>query len=182
MTTLPAEMVTRLRTAEPTYREIGATAGVLPDGYRHLRRTVRIGSGPAVFEAAATAVLGWQVQLRAGLRVSASSATAQAGTVVTLGLGLLPLTAPCRVVYVVADLRRRGFAYGTLPGHPESGEESFVVEHQDDDMVSFTITAFSRPATPLARAAGPVGVAVQHWITARYLRALRHARMSDLDA
>jgi uncharacterized protein (UPF0548 family) len=179
-TVLPAEVVTRLRAAEPTYREVGATADVLPSGYRWQRRSVRVGSGNAVFEAAAAAVLGWQVQLRAGLRVSASSAMAQAGTVVTLGLGPLPLTAPCRVVYVVADPRRRGFAYGTLPGHPESGEESFVVERHDDDTVSFTITAFSRPATLLARATGPVGVAVQDWVTGRYLRALRHARMSNL--
>lgn len=171
VTLLTTAMVTRLRTAVPTYREVGATAGELPSGYRHLRRTVRVGAGSAAFEAAAEAVLGWQVQLRAGLRVAASSATVRAGTVVTLGFGRL-VTAPCRVVYVVEDPRRRGFAYGTLPGHPERGEESFVVEHHGDGTVSFTVTAFSRPATPLARAAGPLGVAVQRWITGRYLRAL----------
>ncbi len=68
--------------------------------------------------------------------------------------------------------RRRGFAYGTLPGHPESGEEAFIVEQHDDDSVTFTITAFSRPATWLARLGGPLGRAVQDRVTARYLRAL----------
>jgi uncharacterized protein (UPF0548 family) len=172
VTLLSGERVTRLRAAEPTYPEVGATAGVLPSGYHHLCRTVRIGAGPAVFETAAEAVLRWQVQLRAGLRVASSSAAARAGAVVTLGLGPLPITAPCRVVYVIEDPHRRGFAYGTLPGHPERGEESFVVECHDDGTVSFTVTAFSRPATLLARAAGPAGVAVQRWITGQYLRAL----------
>jgi hypothetical protein len=47
-----------------------------------------------------------------------------------------------------------------------------VIEHHDDDSVSFTITAFSRPATRLAKIAGPLGAVVQRQITAAYLRSL----------
>jgi uncharacterized protein (UPF0548 family) len=36
---------------------------------------------------------------------------------------LWPRDVPCRVVYVVDEPRRAGFAYGTLPGHPEIGGE-----------------------------------------------------------
>ena len=171
---LPADVAERLRTAELTYGEVGATATAPPSGYRHLRRTVRIGTGRATFETSTEALLGWQVQLRAGLRVASSSRRAEPGTVVRLGWGAGPLrlTAPCRVVYTVDEPHRRGFAYGTLPGHPESGEEAFVVEWHDDGSVTFTVTAFSRPATWPSRAAGPAGVAVQYWITRRYLRAL----------
>jgi len=86
--------------------------------------------------------------------------------------GSLRLRAPCRVVYVVDEPRRRGFAYGTLAGHQESGEEAFMIEHHDDDSVSFKVTAFSRPATRLAKIAGPLGAVVQRRITARYLRSL----------
>ena len=39
------------------------------------------------------------------------------GSEVIVHLG--PVRAPCRVVYVVDEPDRRGFAYGTLPGHPE---------------------------------------------------------------
>jgi uncharacterized protein (UPF0548 family) len=39
--------------------------------------------------------------------------------------------------------------------------------------VSFTITAFSRPSTAIARIAGPAGRLVQSWIATRYLRSLR---------
>ncbi len=158
-----------------TYSEVGATAGELPARYHHLMRRVIIGRGHQVFADAAVAVTGWQVQLRAGLTVSASAPTATPGAVAVLGLGIGPLRlgAPCRVVYTVDDPRRQGFAYGTLAGHPESGEEAFIVEHRDDDTVSFTVTAFSRPSTALARVAGPGGRLVQSWITTRYLRSLR---------
>jgi uncharacterized protein (UPF0548 family) len=90
-----------------------------------------------------------------------------------LGLGIGParLNVPCRVVYLVDDPCRRGFAYGTLPGHPESGEESFIIERRNDETVTFTVTAFSRPATWLAKAAAPIGRAIQRRITDRYLTA-----------
>jgi len=84
-------------------------------------------------------------------------------------LGPLKFTAPCRVVYVNSEADKAGFAYGTLPGHPESGEESFVLELRQDGTVTFTITALSRPATLLARFAGQIGRAVQGRITDRYL-------------
>jgi uncharacterized protein (UPF0548 family) len=171
---LPAGTRDRLAKARFTYGEVGATAGQLPAGYRHLARRAVVGQGHQVFAGAGDAVTSWQVQLRAGLTVSASAPTALPGTVFMLGLGVGPLrvSAPCRVAYVVDETRRRGFAYGTLPGHPESGEEAFIVEHHDDGTVTFTVTAFSRPSTAFARAAGPAGRLIQDWMTTRYLRSL----------
>jgi uncharacterized protein (UPF0548 family) len=171
---LGPEVARRLREAELTYPEVGQTAGVLPPGYHHLYRNALIGSGTEAFANAAQALLSWQVQLRAGLRVSPSSAIAEPGTVVVLGLrtGAIRIGAPCRVVYVVNEPHRRGFAYGTLPGHPERGEEAFIIELHGDGTVMFTITAFSRPATLRAKAAGPAGRAIQRRITTRYLNAL----------
>ena len=67
---------------------------------------------------------------------------------------------------------RVGFGYGTLPGHPESGEESFVVELRPDDSVVLVVQAFSRHAAWFTRLAGPVGHLGQRLITERYLRAL----------
>ena len=172
LTALPAALRDRLASAELTYQEVGATAGDLPAGYRQLACSVPIGHGHRVFAAAGEAVCRWQVQMGAGLRVAASAPTAVPGAVVILGLGIGPLhlRAPCRVVYAVEESRRRGFAYGTLPGHPESGEEALIVEHHDDDTVSLEVVAFSRPATRLGKIAGPLGAVVQRRITARYLR------------
>lgn len=60
----------------------------------------------------------------------------------------------------------------TLPGHPERGEEAFLIEEHRDGAVSFTITALSASATLLAEAADPAGRALQRRITIRYLHAL----------
>jgi len=174
LTLLTDAVAARLSAAGLSYREVGQTAGVLPAGYHHQRRTAAIGSGPDVFTGAVSALLSWQVHLRAGLRVRASSDHAAPGAVLILGLGagLLRLAAPCRVVYAVDEPGRQGFGYGTLPGHPVSGEEAFIIERSADGTVSFTITAFSRPASRLATVAGPAGRAIQRHTTTRYLRAL----------
>jgi uncharacterized protein (UPF0548 family) len=66
-----------------------------------------------------------------------------------------------------------GFAYGTLPGHPEQGEESFVVTMAPDQSVRFTIASVSRPGDPLVRLAGPLARGIQFLATKGYLRALR---------
>ena len=69
----------------------------------------------------------------------------------------------------------RGFAYGTLPGHPESGEERFVVELMPNDDVMLHITAFSKQARLYARLAGPLSRLIQRFMTDRYVDALRRA-------
>ncbi|SNS28961.1 DUF1990 family protein [Rhodococcoides kyotonense] len=156
-----------------SYSEIGATRGPLPSGYHHVERRVRIGEGREAFASASTALLTWDVHRRAGLRVEASSPTAQADSVVVLRLG--PVRIPCRVVYVVDETGRAGFAYGTLPGHPEQGEECFLVEIDDAGAVYAHIRAFSRPGTWYTRLGGPLGHAVQSWFTGRYISAMRAA-------
>ena len=176
-----AELVRELASAELTYHGVGATKATLPTGYHHQKAARVIGNGADAVGAAAAELLSWQAHLRAGLRVTASTLTAEPGTVVLLGIGAGPLRmrAPCRVVYTVTEPRRKGFAYGTLPGHPESGEEAFTISQRDDGVVVFTITAFSRPATFAARAAGPLGLLIQRHFTRAYLRALVHGRNSS---
>ena len=169
----------RARGQEVTYPEVGATAGDLPARSLRLRREVALGRGDAVFARAALGVRGWQLQERAGLLVRAEAPTADLGTTVTLAVPLGPLwrLASCRVVRVVEEaddgVRRQGFAYGTLPGHPESGEEAFVVEQDAAGDVVLRLAVFSRLATWDARALPPAARAVQLLLTARYLRAAR---------
>jgi uncharacterized protein (UPF0548 family) len=80
---------------------------------------------------------------------------------------------PCRIVYVTEEDRRFGFAYGTLPGHPERGEEAFHVRLAEDGVVTFEIVAFSRPASLLARLGHPVNRLIQGRVTRRYLDGVR---------
>src|SRR5690606_362532 len=81
--------------------------------------------------------------------------------------------APCRVVWTVEEHRRAGWAYGTLSGHPESGEEAFVVHRTGDGTVWLTVSAFSRPASWYARAGGPATRSLQHAYARRAGKTLR---------
>jgi uncharacterized protein (UPF0548 family) len=172
---LPAATAAALQGAPFTYAEVGATAGAPPAGYRHLTRSRTYDA--LDLAAAAERLLTWQVQERAGLRVAASSARVEPGAVVMmrLGVGRVGLRIPCRVVRVIDEPDRAGFAYGSLPGHPESGEELFLLHRDDPGRVTFTISAFSRPATRLARAGGPLTRRGQDVMTGRYLAVLGSA-------
>ncbi|RUP33773.1 MAG: DUF1990 domain-containing protein [Mycolicibacterium sp.] len=154
-----------------TYPDVGATAGPLPDGYHHVGATAQIGSGRIRFDAAGDAVLRWRMQRGVGMKVEATTVTAAPGTDMLGRLGPVPV--PCRVVYVVDEPDRRGFAYGTLPGHPESGEELFCVRYDTaTDAVYAEISAFSRPALWWSRLGAPVARLAQRFIGQRYLRAV----------
>jgi len=170
---LPAEQAAGLRAAPYNYEHVGHTAHDEPvAGYGWMERSVKLHRTD--FEDAASDLLRWQVQERSGLRVQASESPLGVDTVVLmrLGIGPLSLRIPCRVVYVIDQPRLRGFAYGTLPGHPEAGEERFALERRDDETISLTITAFSRPVSRLYRLGGPVTRRVKEVMTVRYLRGL----------
>lgn len=160
-----------------TYAEVGATSGALPPGYHHLDVTRVVGRGRDWFDVAAALVLTWQVQRRAGVRVDAEREVAL-GVRAVLGLGVGPLLvrAPVEVVVVTAEEDRVGFAYGTLAGHPELGEERFEVALREDGAVEARVRAFSRPGRWFTRAAGPVGRVLQRTMTHRYLDALTQPR------
>jgi uncharacterized protein (UPF0548 family) len=164
-----------LAPADLTYPEHGATRSELPPGYHHVQRDVSVGTGAVAFDRAAAGLLGWRMQRDAGLAVTASEPTAAPGVlvVVRVGWGRLSIMAPCRVVYRVDEADSQGFAYGTLPGHPERGEEAFIVQLRPDGDVRLVIRAFSRPASALARAGGPLTRKAQAVVTDRYVRALR---------
>ena len=92
--------------------------------------------------------------------------------VLVVPLWLFGIRAPCRVIYVIDEPNRKGFAYGTLPGHPESGEEAFIVDQTDDGSVWLTIRSLSRPSGWQWWAVYPVLRIAQAIFTRRYFRAL----------
>ena len=169
--------------ATPAFAEVGATratvldGATLPEGWNHLRLDRVVGRGDAAFEAAAECVLAWGMHRGTGLGVLAERPRAELGStvVVAIGLSRARLLAPCRVVWTVEEPRRRGFGYAALPGHPEEGEEAFLVSRDAEGAVTFTVVAFSRPARRLTRLAGPVVVLGQRLAAHGYARAVRRA-------
>ncbi|WP_329285534.1 DUF1990 family protein [Streptomyces sp. NBC_00691] len=160
-----------------SYREIGATRtpAALPEDYHHLRHSEVVGHGRAAFEAAGAAVTTWRMHRATGARVVADADRAAPGVRVgiSVGVGPLRLGAPCSVVWTAYEEKRVGFAYGTLTGHPESGEESFMVHLEPDGRVLFAVTAFSRPAAWYTRLGGPVVPLLQRAYARHLGRTLR---------
>jgi uncharacterized protein (UPF0548 family) len=162
-----------------TYDCVAATAhpDELPDGYRHVHAARVVGHGDEAFAAAMGGVRHWQLHRRQGFRVVPDDPPVEVGTVVAVDVPLVALhvIATCRIAWVVDEPGRFGFGYGTLPVHPESGEEAFVVERDaanGDGEVRLAITAFSRPRHPLVRLAGPGARWQQARATRGYLDAL----------
>lgn len=159
-----------------TYAETGATErGERPGGYRHLRVRTRLGEGERCFTAASRAVLEWRMHRAMGVTVDADAERAAPGVrvVVGLGVGRLRVYGPCRVVWAADEADRAGFGYGTLPGHPESGEEAFEVSAEADGSVWLTVSAFSRPAVWWTRIGGGLVPVFQRAYARRCGRVLR---------
>jgi uncharacterized protein (UPF0548 family) len=161
--------------ASPNYTRLGTTlTGDMPSGFRHDRYAEVIGPVTA-WDRAVGGLRQWVAHAGSGAEVFPPDAPLVEGAtlLVLLRAGPLHVVAPCRIVAVVDEVDRFGFAYGTLPGHPEQGEEAFVVESGTDGNVTFTVTAFSRPAETLAKLGTPVSRMIQRRVTRGYLSALR---------
>jgi uncharacterized protein (UPF0548 family) len=157
-----------------TYDDVGATREpeFCPPGFRPLHVRTRIGEGHEVFSRAAEAVLTWDMHRAVGVGIDASAERAAPGVDVTVTLAGV-IKAPCRVVWTLEEHRRAGWAYGTLSGHPECGEESFLVDRTGDGTVWLTVHAFSRAAKWYARAGGPASRGLQQAYARRCGAALR---------
>jgi uncharacterized protein (UPF0548 family) len=164
-----------------TYPAVGATAAVPPADHVVDRTRVKLGEGAGTFAAARAALERWE-QFRLGWAETwPPNVPIQPGQVVAVMarlFGLWWLNA-CRIVYVVDEpgpVRQYGFAYGTLPGHAESGEERFTVEWRpEDEAVWYDILTFSRARHPLARLGYPWARRVQKRFARDSAAAMRRA-------
>lgn len=139
-----------------SYSAVGATATTPPVGFVVDQTRIKLGEGEAVFQSGIAALRRWE-HFRLGWVETWPETPIHPGEVVAVmghAMGMWWLNC-CRIVYVVDEsgpIKKFGFAYGTLPGHIESGEERFVIEwNQDDDSVWYDILAFSRPNHILIR-------------------------------
>ena len=121
--------------------------------------------------------MSWGVKTRSGFAVEpgpGATERVREGSRYWLvaAVGPFGVREPVRVVAVVDRPDRCGFAYGTLDGHPVSGEEAFVLHLTSDGAVWLTLRSLTRPSRGLWRAAFPAALVAQRWYRRRYLRAL----------
>ena len=153
------EFVESCKTDTFSYAAVGATRessppdGFIVDHNRHL-----LGTGRETFEKAKRAIRQWKMFEVPGLDLVRNDTPIEPGRNVALSahhLGFRSLSS-CRIVYVIDEPDRFGFAYGTLTQHVESGEERFTVEyHPERDEVWYDIYAFSRPGHILVKLGYP---------------------------
>ena len=145
-----------------SYLAVGATAKTPPAGFTVDRTRIELGDGEAVFAAAISALQRWQHFNLGWVDVWSPDTPLEVGQVVAImgrAVGLWWLNS-CRIVYTVNEsgpTTKFGFAYGTLPGHVESGEERFLIEwDRTTDRVSYDVLAFSKPNHVLTRLGYPL--------------------------
>lgn len=116
-------------------------------GFNNDAQRVRVGHGPAAFQLAKKALQEWVHFPRHWTPVEHLGAPIQTGSVVAVIFRLFGLfwSNSARIVYTEDNATRFGFAYGTLPGHIERGEELFRVEIDEQGVVWYEIRAFSLP-------------------------------------
>lgn len=146
-----------------------------PAGYRDFESAYFVGRGRGAFERAADELLHWQVKIRSGFDIDASTPRVEAGQEPTIFVRLGPfrLPEPARVIDVFESANRCGFTYGTKPGHPVTGEESFILVHNSDGRVFLVLRSVSRAGLGLWRLGEPFVRIAQIIYRRRYSRALR---------
>lgn len=151
-----------------------------PAGYRDFESAFFIGHGSDTFDRCAEELLHWEVKIRSGFDIGLAQTGAgiprvEAGQEPTIFVRLGPfrLPEPARVITVFESETRRGFTYGTKPGHPITGEESFILIHTPDDRVFLVLRSVSRAGMGIWRLGEPVVRLAQIIYRRRYARALR---------
>ena len=152
-----------------SYSPVGSTRYVAPlqHGWDTDRHRVLLGQGQSTFQRAKQAIDNWQMFPCEVATLCRPAPPHEGQNVAVLyraaPVGLWLLFA-ARVVYVFREtieragypVERFGFAYGTLPDHPECGEERFLVEwNRSDDSVEYDLLAISQPRHWLARLGYP---------------------------
>ncbi len=163
------------RGRESTFEAVGATrCSASVDGFRFDTYSGVVGTGDADWQAAKEGLRAWAAH--AGFRASVTphDAPLVEGETVVLAatVGLLHVVIPCRIVYVVDEPNCFGFAYVTLPGHPECGEEAFMLDRSGQG-ITFTMSSHSRPAELLPKLGAPVSRAVQRRANHAYIEGMR---------
>ena len=147
----------------------GTVTGSYPAGYHEHSSELTV---VADWVAAREAIRQWAGHRSVGGVLAPSTPPLTVGATMAFGIRVFGIwaTGTCRIVEVIDSDTEFGFSYGTLPHHPEEGEELFGVQDNGDGTVTFRVAAFSKPAGLVTRMIGPFGRFIQRFMTRRYLR------------
>lgn len=141
-----------------SYPEVGASRGENLPGYDNDHQSIYIGEGAVVWSAAKAILNSWAHFPDSWTKAIPEEKPLDVGQNIAVLFRLLGVwfTNSARIVYVLDEADRYGFAYGTLPAHVEQGEECFWIERATDGKIYYHIGAFSKPRFWLARLGYPL--------------------------
>lgn len=159
---------------EPTATSRGLLNGA--GGADAFERSRRLSRAPGAFDRARAALRSFAPQ-RSISAVWPADAEAVAGSTVVAALRVGPVhvLAIDRIVQVVDQPDRYGFAYVTLPGHVLRGEEAFLVERSDEGEVMASVRGWADLAVPGGRLLRSALRIAERRAADRYLDALARA-------
>lgn len=135
------------RTTDLNYDEVEATRGLFPNGYDHDRNRIWLGEGNVVWEKAKEAIREWKQFPSGWTKIHPVDTPIEKDETVAMLFRLFGLwwKNSTRIIYLIDEPKKFGFAYGTVKGHVERGEEIFCVEKDAEGKVYYKVEAFSRP-------------------------------------
>jgi uncharacterized protein (UPF0548 family) len=174
-----------LQEKQLTYSPAGMTkdSSTAPAGYITDHNRIRLGKSAKVFDQSVNALNNWQHFNLGWLNVSDIHTNIEAGMQIGLICSFAPiwLLFACRILYVINEdgpIKKCGFVYGTLPGHPETGEERFTIEwHDEDDSVWYDLLAFSKPGNLLTT----IGYPLTRTLQKKFVKDSQRAMLSSIS-
>lgn len=150
-----------------TYKDVGFTKTKNtepPQGFNLDRRRIVLGHGEQVFLKAKECVKNWKMYDVGWMDIHRPLPKIEEGAISVTFLKLCGIwftAIPCRIIYTIneelPDKHQFGFGFGTIEGHPEKGEERFLVEwNKEDDTVHYEVYAISRSGHFLTKCGYPV--------------------------
>jgi uncharacterized protein (UPF0548 family) len=134
-----------------SYAGVGASREKAPAGYTIDHNRLQLGHGIDVYERAKIAIRRWKMFDMPWIELCWPDIPIEVNSTIAAlirHLGFWSLNA-ARIVYLLqaqGQVHKYGFAYGTLPGHAEHGEERFTVEFNvEDQSVWYDLYGYSRP-------------------------------------
>ena len=156
-----------------------ATLAELARAYHNIdHNQVLLGHGQDVFERAKSALREWGQFPAAWTQIFRPNPTIEPECPLAILVRLMGVYSLnfARIVYVIDEAHRFGFAYGTTIHHEETGEERFLVEWRpEDDSVWYAILAFSSPQSLLAKVGYPYVRHVQKRFARDSLESMKRA-------
>jgi len=171
------QFLNKLQQMPFSYTEIGQTQNETDSiltNYTIDYNFICLGKGDEVWKRANIALSQWKHFPPSFTKIYPHKTAIAKGNIVVVMIKILGLwwRNSAKIVYIINESNRFGFAYGTLTEHAEQGEEAFWISRDSTDKITYHIKAFSKPRHWAAKLFYPITRKYQHKFAAESLQTM----------